>query len=108
MEITTNISSLIIPARWFAGDAQDKSFLKLREFFKTKDTLSDLYYFEDTNSIFNNVEIKGGVCFFLSSLKHKGKLNFVKVSNQKRISTKRNLFLKGLDIVLTDENNAIY
>ena len=106
MEITTNISSLIIPARWFAGDAQDKSFLKLREFFKTKDTLSDLYYFEDTNSIFNNVEIKGGVCFFLSSLKHKGKLNFVKVSNQKRISTKRNLFLKGLDIVLTDEKQC--
>lgn len=36
MEITTNISSLIIPARWFAGDAQDKSFLKLREFSKLK------------------------------------------------------------------------
>ena len=103
MEISTNLSSLIIPARWFAGDAQDKSFLKLREFFKTKDTLSDMYYFEDTNSIFNNVEIKGGVCFFLSSLKHKGSLNFVKVFNKKRTSTKRNLFLEGLDIVLTDE-----
>ena len=52
MEISTNLSSLIIPARWFAGDAQDKSFLILREFLKNKDTISDLYYYEDTNSIF--------------------------------------------------------
>ncbi len=103
MEISTNLSSLIIPARWFAGDAQDKSFLKLREFLKNKDTISDLYYYEDTNSIFNDVEIKGGVCYFLSSLNHAGALNFVKISEAKTVSTKRNLFLEGLDIVLTDE-----
>ena len=103
MEVSTNLSSLIIPARWFAGDAQDKSFLKLREFFKNKDILSDLYYFEDTNNIFNDVEIKGGVCYFLSSLNHTGNLNFVKITKTKKVSTKRNLFLEGLDIVLTDE-----
>lgn len=103
MKISANLSSLIIPARWFAGDAQDKSFLKLREFFKNKDTLSDLYYFEDTNSIFNDVEIKGGVCYFLSALNHTGELNFVKISEEKIVSAKRNLFLDGLDIVLTDE-----
>ena len=103
MEVSTNLSSLIIPARWFAGDAQDKSFLKLREFFKNKDILSDLYYFEDTNNIFNDVEIKGGVCYFLSCLNHTGNLNFVKITKTKKVSTKRNLFLEGLDIVLTDE-----
>ena len=103
MKISENLSSLIIPARWFAGDAQDKSFIKLREYFKTQDTVSDLYYFEDTSSVFNDVEIKGGVCFFLSSIKHMGKLNFVKVSNNERILSKRNLFPDGLDIVLTDE-----
>ena len=32
-----------------------------------------------------------------------GKLNFVKVSNNERILSKRNLFPDGLDIVLTDE-----
>lgn len=103
IKVSTNFSSLIIPARWFSGDAQDKSFVKLREFFKTNNTISDLCYFEDTNSIFNNVEIKGGVCYFLSSSKHAGNLNFVKVLNKKRVSTKRNLFLEDLDIVLTDE-----
>ena len=103
MKISENLSSLIIPARWFAGDAQDKSFLKLREYFKTQDTVSDLYYFEDTNNVFNDVEIKGGVCFFLSSIKHMGKLNFVKISNNERTLSKRNLFPDGLDIVLTDE-----
>ncbi|WP_341492468.1 Eco57I restriction-modification methylase domain-containing protein [Mesomycoplasma ovipneumoniae] len=103
MKISSNLSSLIIPARWFTGDAQDKSFLKLREFLKDENTLSDLYYYQDTNSIFNHVEIKGGVCHFLSSSNHIGDINFVKVLEEKKISTKRNLFLKGLDIVLTDE-----
>ncbi len=103
MKISSNLSSLIIPARWFTGDAQDKSFLKLREFLKDENTLSDLYYYEDTNSIFNHVEIKGGICHFLSSSNHIGDINFVKVLEEKKISTKRNLFLKGLDIVLTDE-----
>lgn len=103
MKISSNLSSLIIPARWFTGDAQDKSFLKLREFLKGKNILSDLYYYEDTNSIFNDVEIKGGICHFLSSLNHIGDINFVKILKEKKVSTKRNLFLKGLDIVLTDE-----
>lgn len=103
MKISSDLSSLIIPARWFTGDAQDKSFLKLREFLKDENTLSDLYYYQDTNSIFNHVEIKGGVCHFLSSSNHIGDINFVKVLEEKKISTKRNLFLKGLDIVLTDE-----
>ncbi|UVO15149.1 Eco57I restriction-modification methylase domain-containing protein [Mesomycoplasma ovipneumoniae] len=103
MKISSNLSSLIIPARWFTGDAQDKSFLKLREFLKDENTLSDLYYYEDTNSIFHHVEIKGGICHFLSSSNHIGDINFVKVLEGEKISTKRNLFLKGLDIVLTDE-----
>lgn len=103
MELSSNLSSLIIPARWFAGNAQDKSFLKLREFFRDKNTLLNLHYFEDANNIFNDVEIKGGICYFVSSLNHNGELDFVNISNKKTVSTKRPLFLDGLDIVLTDE-----
>ncbi|MDW2834789.1 Eco57I restriction-modification methylase domain-containing protein [Mesomycoplasma ovipneumoniae] len=86
MKISSNLSSLIIPARWFTGDAQDKSFLKLREFLKDENTLSDLYYYEDTNSIFNHVEIKGGICHFLSSSNHIGDINFVKVLEEKNLN----------------------
>lgn len=67
-------------------DAQDKSFLKLREFLKDENTLSDLYYYQDTNSIFNHVEIKGGVCHFLSSSNHIGDINFVKVLEEKNLN----------------------
>ena len=103
MKLSDTLSSLIIPARWFAGDAQDKSFLKLREYVKESNNISELYYFEDTASIFNDVEIKGGVCYFLSSVNHSGQVKFVKISEKKQIINKRDLFLEGLDVILTDE-----
>ena len=34
IEIKAKYCSLITPTRWFKGDAQDKSFIKLREFVK--------------------------------------------------------------------------
>ena len=33
VELSNIATELITPSRWFAGDAQDKSFLKLRKFF---------------------------------------------------------------------------
>src|SRR5690606_14819231 len=32
--LNPNYLSLVTPSRWFTGDAQDKSFLRLREFFQ--------------------------------------------------------------------------
>ena len=103
MEASPKYTSLIIPARWFTGDAQDKSFLKLREFIKSRNNISVMHFYEDTSKVFDNVEIKGGVCHFLSENNINETLEFVKHSEHNIVSTKRNLFLKGLDIILTDE-----
>lgn len=102
MELTNNFTNLIVPARWFTGDAQDKSFLKLREYIKNRDNISKINFYEDTSDIFDSVEIKGGVCYFLSSNNHKGELDFIKHSNGKSTSSKRNLFIEGIDVILTD------
>lgn len=103
MELTNDFTSLIVPARWFSGDAQDKSFLKLREYIKSRDNISELHFYEDTSDIFESVVVKGGVCYFLSSNEHSGELKFSKYSNGKCICSKRNLFIEGIDAVLTDE-----
>ncbi|WP_195837843.1 hypothetical protein [Anaerococcus porci] len=58
---------------------------------------------EDTNDIFNSVEIKGGICYFISSNKHIGELDFIKHTNGNSIHKKRELFIKGIDVILTDE-----
>lgn len=103
MELSKNYTSLIIPARWFTGDAQDKSFLKLREYLKKKSNISEMHFYEDTSKVFDNVEIKGGICYFLSENSINEILEFVKYSEDKVVSTNRKLFLEGLDIILTDE-----
>ena len=103
MEVSSKYTSLIIPARWFTGDAQDKSFLKLREFIKNKNNISEMHFYEDTSNVFDNVEIKGGICYFISENNINETLDFVKHFKNKVVSTKRNLFLEGLDIILTDE-----
>ncbi|HPM07001.1 MAG TPA: Eco57I restriction-modification methylase domain-containing protein, partial [Treponemataceae bacterium] len=51
--------SLITPSRWFTGDAQDKSFIKLREFIKENNHILKLYNYKDEKELFSNVEIKG-------------------------------------------------
>ena len=103
INMTSDFANLIVPARWFAGNAQDKSFLKLREYLKNKDSISELHYYENTNDIFNSVELKGGICFFLSSNVHKGKADFYKHSNGVNVHSRRNLFVDGIDAILTDE-----
>lgn len=101
IELNSRYVSLIIPARWFAGDAQDKSFVRLREYLRQNNHIKQMYYFEDAREIFPNVEIKGGVCYFLYDKEYNGTVNFYNSLKGKVLLTKRNLFVDDLDIILT-------
>lgn len=54
--------SLIMPARWYTGGRGLDSFRKSMIEDKRMEVLHD---YIDGNAIFDNVEIKGGVCYFL-------------------------------------------
>ncbi|MBR1840396.1 MAG: Eco57I restriction-modification methylase domain-containing protein [Prevotella sp.] len=55
-------TSLIMPARWYAGGRGLDSFRK--EMLEDKH-IQVLYDYVNGKTIFNNVEIKGGICYFL-------------------------------------------
>ena len=93
---------LVTPARWFAGDAQDKSFVKLREFLRENNHISSLVYYPDGKDVFPGVTIKGGVCYFTYQMDHKGDVRFTTVEDQGTVTLSRPLFEEGLDIVITD------
>ena len=101
-EITEKYVSLITPARWFAGDAQDKSFVKLREYIKGNNHIQSLYYFSDASEIFSNVEIKGGLQYYLSANNYSGDLDFYSIHNGENTHVKRALFFEDMDIVISD------
>lgn len=96
---------MISPSRWFKGDAQDKSFLKLREFVKPLGThFQRLVHYFDEKEIFNNVEIKGGVSYFLYNKEFSGNTDFSSIVNGEEIRENRPLFEKDLGVILTTKN----
>ena len=102
MSTADRYSSLVIPARWFTGDAQDKSFLRLREYIRSNNIISELHYFEEAKEVFDSVEIKGGICYFLASSNHNGNMDFYSHVNGTVTAVNRPLFIDDLDVVLTD------
>lgn len=99
--LESNYVSLLTPSRWFTADAQDKSFIKLREFFKINNHLKAIYNFPDNKVLFKKVEIAGGVNYFLYDKNYIGDVKFVECYNEKRIKATRPLFENGLDIILS-------
>ena len=98
-----NCVSLITPARWFAGDAQDKSFKKLRDFFRENNHISRIVFYPNDKEVFKNVEVKGGVCYFLYKCDYSGDMLFTTIENGKINKISRPLFEDGLEVVITDQ-----
>jgi hypothetical protein len=98
--------SLITPSRWFTGDAQDKSFLKLREFIKENNNFRKIVNYPNSKSIFSDVEISGGVNYFLIEKDYKGLVDFIEYYDSDNIiKLQRPLFEEGLDIILSSGKN---
>ncbi len=93
--------SLITPSRWFTADAQDKSFIKLRKFIKDNNHFSKIFNYADNKLLFKNVEIAGGVNYYLYENGYNGNVNFVECYDDKKIEKSRPLFENGLDIIIS-------
>lgn len=92
--------SLITPSRWFKGDAQDKSFIKLREFIRENNHVKKMFSYSNASEVFHNVVIKGGISYFLYDSNYVGKVDFYNCNKSSKIMQKRNLFEDDLDIIL--------
>ena len=107
IELSFNLAdkycSLITPSRWFTGDAQDKSFLKLRAFLRNNNYIEKMYIYPSTDDVFKGVVIKGGVNFFLADKNHSGNVEFHTVKNGIETVETRTLFEDGYDIVFRSQ-----
>lgn len=102
MELKPKFSTLITPSRWFTGDAQDKSFVKLRKYIKDNNHISKIYNYKDEKEIFDNVEIKGGINYFLYEQDYDDKVEFVNCYRGENDISYRNLFEEGMDIIINN------
>ncbi len=99
--VGTQYISLVTPSRWFTGEAQDKSFVKLREFVQNNNHFVKIVHFPDNRVLFRNVEIAGGVNYFLYDTSYVGDVEFIETYEEKNNVSKRPLFEDDLDIIIS-------
>lgn len=100
IKIEPKYVTLITPSRWFIGQAQDRSFVNLREFVKLNNHFRKIFNYLNNGILFNNVEIKGGINYFLFDKDYVGQVEFSTLYDNKYDVEMRDLFEVGEDIVL--------
>lgn len=69
--ITSRFTSIIIPSRWFSG-GRENLLGDFRKHMLTCGHVKYLFAYTNARDIFDNVEIKGGLCYFLMDNDYKG------------------------------------
>jgi len=73
---TSQYVSLIIPSRWFAA-GRENLLGDFRKEMLNSGHIESLVVYSDSSNLFSNVEIKGGVCYYLENRNNKNKCKYV-------------------------------
>ena len=91
---------MIIPSRWMTGG---KGLDEFRSQMINDKRFTILHDFPKCKECFYNVDIEGGVCFFLWDKDHNGKCSVITHSTNGDRSSNRYLKEEGCDIYIRDE-----
>ena len=83
-------ASLIIPSRWFSA-GRDNLLGTFRNRMLTSGHIINLTAYKNSRDLFPNVEIKGGVCFYLEDLHKTDNCRYTLISGSKIQTDKINL-----------------
>jgi len=89
-KLEPNYISLIIPSRWFSA-GRENLLADFRKNMLMNRSISKMYAFTDSREIFPTVEIKGGLCYYLSDHKYSGDCHYTLIQNGERVTSNRNL-----------------
>ena len=91
--------SLIIPSRWFAA-GRENLLGSFRSTMLNSNKLSKLFTYTDARDVFPNVEIKGGICYYLENNQYNGQCEYTLVQNNTRETEVRSL--NDFDILIRE------
>jgi hypothetical protein len=102
--LSNPFSTLIIPSKWFTG-GRSNLLDPFRKDMLTCGTVSQLTAFHDASELFpKDVEIKGGVCYYLNDGEHQGDCYYSLVKGGK--AETELLKLKDLDVIIREPKLA--
>lgn len=82
--------SMIIPSRWFSG-GRENLVGEFRARMLSQGTLRKLYDYPSSRDVFTDVEIKGGVCYFLIDRERHGRCEMHLIEDGRETVTERDL-----------------
>lgn len=103
-KITRNYVSLIIPSRWFAA-GRENLLGEFRKEMLNSGKIEKLVVYSDSSTLFSNVEIKGGVCYYLENVSHKDRCKYVLHSEGKIYESE--IHLNQFDILIRDPKLSV-
>ena len=101
-KVQPNFISMIMPARWYAGGRGLDDF---RADMLSDKTIRSLHDFPKASDLFNNVEIKGGLCYFLMDSKYDNSTNASNIVSHTEtgiFASQRHLSQNSSDIFIRD------
>lgn len=107
-QLSTNLATLIIPTRWYAGG---KGLDQFREHMLANTHISQLHDFINPETVFPGTNNRGGVCYFLIDKEYntnisKGTLVVTHENNKVRYKTVRNLNTFDSGIFMRDSQGV--
>ena len=102
-KISDRYISMIIPAKWFTGGRGLNAF---REEMLTCNKITYMVDYPNSTDVFEDIDLAGGVCYFLMDVKHNGDCNFTSIINGSKNTKRRKLLEDGCDIFIRS-NEAV-
>lgn len=99
MLVSSNKSTMIVPSKWFTGNAQDRSFLNLRNFVSTHNHFKKITTYLNGKDVFPDVNT-GSVMYYLYDNTYSGTVDFANIQNEERTIMERPLFEENLDVII--------
>lgn len=98
-EVSSQYVALIIPSRWFAG-GRENLVGDFRKKMLTSGKIQELTVFTNSKELFESVEIKGGLCYYLENKNYFGECKYT-IYRDGTTQT-RNLKLDQYDVLIRE------
>lgn len=105
MELEPRYAVLVTPSRWFAADAQDKSFVKLRDYLRANNHIAAIRNYPSDKEVFEGVDV-GAINYFLYDREHRGDVEFSNYVGKQWVTEIRPLFFEGVQHIISRQADA--
>ncbi len=98
-KVTCKYTSLVVPSRWFAA-GRENLLGDFRKEMLNSGQIEKLIVFSDSSNLFPNVEIKGGVCYYIENKEHSGTCKYV--LHRDKTTQESEISLNAFDILIRE------